>query len=111
MPSEETRICEWCGNPYTFIRTGHGRPPPYCSDACRHEAENSIEAARMRRTRQQQREADPYGLSRRRWDDHASGEAVSLLTSAERVSRGGWDPAVSCRWVSRSWVILASIRC
>ncbi len=51
MPSEATRICDWCGNPYTFIRTGRGLPPSYCSDACRHEAENSIEAARMRRKR------------------------------------------------------------
>ena len=51
MPSEETRICEWCGNAYTFIRMGRGRPPSYCSDACRREAEQSIEAARMRRKR------------------------------------------------------------
>ncbi len=51
MPSEETRICEWCGNPYTLVRTGRGPPPSYCRDACHHEAENAIEAARMRGTR------------------------------------------------------------
>ena len=51
MPSDETRICEWCGNLYTFVRTGRGQPPSYCSDTCRHEAENSIEAGRMRRKR------------------------------------------------------------
>ncbi len=51
MASDETRECEWCRNPYTFIRTGRGRPPSYCSDACRHEAEKSIDAARVRRKR------------------------------------------------------------
>ncbi len=65
MLHEETRICEWCGNPYTFIRKGRGRPPSYCSDVCRHEAENSIEAARMRRKRQRKPEADPDGFQRR----------------------------------------------
>ncbi len=65
MPSEATRICEWCRDPYTFIRTGRGRPPSYCSDTYRREAENSIEAARMRRQRQRKAEADPYGLQRR----------------------------------------------
>ncbi len=51
MPSDETRICEWRGNPYTFVRKGRGRPPSYCSAACRHAAENSIEAGRKRRKR------------------------------------------------------------
>ena len=51
MPDEQARICEWCGNPYAVVRKGRGRPPSYCSDTCRHEAENSIEAARMRRKR------------------------------------------------------------
>ncbi len=51
MLSEATRICEWCGNPYTFIRQGRGRPPSYCSEACRIEAHNSIESARIRRKR------------------------------------------------------------
>ena len=65
MPSDKARICEWCGNPYTFVRTGRGRPPSYYSDDCRHAAENSIEAARMRRQRKRKAEADPYGLTRR----------------------------------------------
>jgi hypothetical protein len=51
MVSEETRIGEWRGNPYTFVRKGCGRPPSYCSDACRHEAENAIAAGWMRRKR------------------------------------------------------------
>ena len=65
MESETTRVCDWCGNPYTFVRTGRGRPPSYCNDVCRHEAENAIEAARMQRKRQGQRDADPYGSTRR----------------------------------------------
>ncbi len=51
MPSDETRICEWCGNPYSFIRKGRGRPPSYCSEECRRAAENSIAAGCMRRKR------------------------------------------------------------
>jgi hypothetical protein len=60
MPRDEQRICGWCSREYTAIRQGPGRPPLYCSDACRRQARKALNAGWMRRTRAQQREAEPW---------------------------------------------------
>ena len=48
------RICEWCSREYEGIRSGPGRPSPYCSDDCRREAQNALAKGRMRRMRERQ---------------------------------------------------------
>ena len=40
------RICAWCSREYAVIRSGPGRPSPYCSDVCRHEAQRALNAGR-----------------------------------------------------------------
>jgi hypothetical protein len=56
---QQERICEWCSRTYTDERSGSGRPPPYCSDTCKHAAQKSLAANRMRRLREKQREQNP----------------------------------------------------
>ena len=53
------RICEWCSREYDVMRTGRGRPPPYCSEACKHEAQNALAAGRMHRHRVRLAGRDP----------------------------------------------------
>jgi hypothetical protein len=55
----QTRICEWCSQPFTLIRSGRGRPPPYCSAACKHEAQNALAKGRMARMRARTAEQQP----------------------------------------------------
>jgi hypothetical protein len=57
------RICEWCSIEYT-AELRRGRPSPYCSDTCRHDAKTAMSGVRMRRMRQAERDADPFGLNR-----------------------------------------------
>ena len=57
MP-EQPRICEWCSTPFLHTRTGRGRPPTYCSDVCRREAQNALAKGRMQRMRA--RSAPPW---------------------------------------------------
>jgi hypothetical protein len=52
--------CEWCSRSFTSQRTGPGRPPPSCSDACKRAAQNSLAAQRMRRLRERERERNPH---------------------------------------------------
>jgi hypothetical protein len=52
------RICERCSKDFTDTRFGPGRPPPYCSDSCKSEAQNSLAATRMKRMRKRQAEKD-----------------------------------------------------
>ena len=53
------RICEWCSREYQVIRSGPGRPPPYCSEACKHEAQNALARGRMARMRARKAELQP----------------------------------------------------
>ncbi len=55
-----TRICEWCSREYTPQQTGRGRPSPYCSETCKHEAQNSLARTRMAHLRERRREAEPW---------------------------------------------------
>ncbi len=45
-----TYRCEWCGEEKTEERYP-GPAPKYCSEACKHEAQNALAAARMRKRR------------------------------------------------------------
>ena len=53
------RVCEWCSQAYTVPRTGRGRPSPYCSATCKHEAQNALAAGRMHRHRARRAGRDP----------------------------------------------------
>jgi hypothetical protein len=53
------RICEWCSRAYEVIRSGPGRPPPSCSAACKHEAQNALAKGRMARMRARKAEQQP----------------------------------------------------
>ena len=57
--AEQTRICEWCSQPFTVTRSGRGRPPPYCSNVCKHEAQNALAKGRMARMRARKAEEQP----------------------------------------------------
>jgi hypothetical protein len=57
--AEQTRLCEWCSQPYTFTRSGRGRPPRYCSPACKVEAQRALNAGRVRRYRARTAELQP----------------------------------------------------
>ncbi len=52
------RVCEWCSREYEVVRSGPGRPSPYCSDVCRREAQNALAKGRMQRMRE--RRAPPW---------------------------------------------------
>ena len=56
--SEIKRVCEWCSGDFTVVRSGPGRPPPYCSETCKQEAQLSLAAKRMRKMRKRQAEQD-----------------------------------------------------
>ena len=62
--AEEPRICEWCSTEYTVIRSGPGRPSPYCSDVCRREAQNALAKGRMQRMRARKQAAHPFAPRR-----------------------------------------------
>ncbi len=55
------RICEWCSREYEPVRSGPGRPPPYCSPECKHEAQNALAAGRMHRRRARLAGRNPEG--------------------------------------------------
>ena len=56
--SELKRVCEWCSGDFTVVRSGPGRPPPYCSEQCKQDAQLSLAAKRMRKMRQRQAKQD-----------------------------------------------------
>ena len=46
---QRDRVCEWCRQTYTALRSGPGRPlTSSCGDSCTHTAQNSLAAQRMR---------------------------------------------------------------
>ena len=46
MGEPKQRICEWCSNANT-AEPRRGRPSPFCSDTCRHDAKTAMSAGRM----------------------------------------------------------------
>jgi len=67
--SELKRVCEWCSGDFTVVRSGPGRPPPYCSEKCKQDAQLSLAAKRMRKLRKRQAEQD----TRNPWDRNPVG--------------------------------------
>jgi hypothetical protein len=65
--SELQRVCEWCSGDFTVVRSGPGRPPPYCSEQCKQDAQLSLAA--KRKLRQRQAEQD----TRNPWDRNPAG--------------------------------------
>lgn len=63
-PRQVTYRCEWCREDRTELRMP-GPLPRYCSDACRHEAQNALAAGRMHRKRARDAGKDPEFEPRR----------------------------------------------
>jgi hypothetical protein len=58
-PKQITRLCDECRLEYTFVRTGPGQPPRYCSETCKKTGQNALAARRKHNERVRKGQARP----------------------------------------------------